>query len=254
LTKYFTRDSLLLFFCLFLSLTLYFSSKSTVVLSVKSELADIISLLRYPSDWYTGILSTRKENKILSEQLIQQKLLNTELVKYAKENQELRSMLRFYKEQPWSLIVGKIINDNSTYLRRSLIINLGEKDSVAINSPVLDTNGLIGKIIHVGDRASGIQLINDKNFTVSVRVGKDLVLGEFVPAHDKYGTVSGIYKTADINTGDIVYTSGISTIYPEGIQVAKVISTNRDTDKAFQEIVVEILADLKNYNFIFVLS
>ncbi len=50
-----------------------------------------------------------------------------------------------------------------------------------------------------------------------------------------------------------MYTSGISTIFPEGIPVAKVISVNKDNDKAFQDIVVEILADLKNYNYIFVL-
>ena len=75
--------------------------------------------------------------------------------------------------------IRKGIN-NFTYLMRSLIINLGGDDNVDINFPVLDVNGLIGKTIAVGDRASMIQLINDKNFRVSVRVGKDLVLGEII--------------------------------------------------------------------------
>ena len=36
------------------------------------------------------------------------------------------------------------------------------------------------------------------------------------------------------------------------VPVAKVISTNKKNDKAFQDIVVEILSDLHNYNYIFV--
>ena len=96
-------------------------------------------------------------------------------------------------------------------------------------------------------------MISDKNFKVSVRLGKDFSLGIFSPTHKSLGIVDGIIKSANIHIGDIVYTSGISTIFPEGIPVAKVVSINKDNDKAFQDIVVEILADLNNYNYIFVL-
>ena len=198
--------------------------------------------------------SLNKERKRdFKSETIKTNLLNTELIKYQKENQELKKMLNFYNEQPWSLKVGKIVNDNFTYLMRSLIINLGKNDSVEINYPVLDVNGLVGKIIAVGDKASQVQLINDKNFIVSVRVGKDLVLGEFIPGHEGMGVIDGLYKTAEINVDDIVYTSGISTIYPEGIPIAKVISVNKDTDKPFQEVIVKVVADLNNYNYLFVL-
>ena len=253
MTRYINRDSLALFLCLSLSIILYFSSQSPIVNSVKSEIAEFITFIKYPADWYEGLLSIKKENEILSQELLKQNLLNTELIKYQKENQELKKMLNFYNEQPWSLKVGKIVNDNFTYLMRSLIINLGKNDSIETNYPVLDVNGLVGKIIAVGDKASQVQLINDKNFIVSVRVGKDLVLGEFIPGHEGMGIIDGIYKTAEINVDDIVYTSGISTIYPEGIPVAKVIAVNKDTDKPFQEVIVKIAADLKNYNYLFVL-
>ena len=75
----------------------------------------------------------------------------------------------------------------------------------------------------------------------------------FSPTHHNLGVIDGVIKSAEINVNDIVYTSGISTIYPEGIKVGKVISVNKENDKAFQDIVVEILADLHNYNYIFVI-
>ena len=251
--KYLNRDNITLLICLTLSLVLYFSSKSLIVTSVKAEISDVISIIKYPQKWYIGLLTVKEENKILNQKLVRLNLLNSELIKYQKETDELKELLNFYEEQEWSLQIGKIINNSSSYLMRTLTINLGKKDGVSFNLPVLDINGLFGKIIAVGDRASQIQLINDKNFRVSIRVGDDISLGEFIPTHHNLGILDGIIKTAKIGIGDIVYTSGISTIYPEGIKVAKVISINKDNDKGFQDIVVEILSNLDNYNYIFVI-
>ena len=250
--KYLNRDHIALLLCLTLSLFLYFSSSSSIVLSVKAEISDIFSILKYPQKWYSGLLITEEENKLLKQKLIRLNLLNSQLIKYEKEIDELKKLLNFYEEQPFSMKIGKIINDNSSYLMRALTINLGKNDSVDINLPVLDIDGLFGKIYTAGDNASQIQLINDKNFRLSIRVGEDLSLGEFIPTHKNLGVLDGIIKTAKVEIGDIVYTSGISTIYPELLPVARVLSVTSNSDKGFQDIVVEILSDLNNYNYIFV--
>ena len=78
-------------------------------------------------------------------------------------------------------------------------------------------------------------------------------VGEFRSTHKKLGIVYGITKTANVKVGDIVYTSGISTIYPDSIPIARVLQINKHNDKPFQDIEVEILADLINFNHIFVL-
>ena len=251
--KHINRDSITLFLCLFFSLIIYFSSGSHIITYVKTEISDFIYILKYPERWYAGLLSVERKNKILNQKLVRLNMINSDLIRYQKENLELKKLLDFYKEQPFSLSIGKVINSNFSYLMRTLTINLGRSDSIENNLPVLDINGLVGKTIAVGDRASQVQLISDKNFKVSVRLGKNFSLGIFSPTHKSLGIVDGIIKSTNINIGDIVYTSGISTIFPEGIPVAKVVSINKDKDKAFQDIVVEILADLHNYNYVFVL-
>tara|TARA_B100001750_G_C15145545_1_gene416908 strand:- start:97 stop:633 length:537 start_codon:yes stop_codon:yes gene_type:complete len=176
-----------------------------------------------------------------------------ELRNNIKEVDELKKILKFYDKQPISMQIAKIINDNSSYLMRTLSINLGKSYNLEEDNVVVDINGLFGRIIAVGDRSSQIQLINDKNFRVSIRVGNDLSLGEFIPTHHNLGIIDGIIKTAEIAVDDTVYTSGISTIYPDSIPVAKVISINKKDEEPFQEIIVEILADLDNYNHVFVI-
>ena len=136
---------------------------------------------------------------------------------------------------------------------RTITINLGLRDDIEINLPVVDINGLIGKVEVVADRASNVQLITDKNFIVSVRVGSDMSIGEFKATHKNLGIVYGVRKTANVKVGDIVYTSGVSTIYPNSIPVAKVVNIYKHNDKPFQDIQVEILADLVNFNHVFII-
>ena len=106
----------------------------------------------------------------------------------------------------------------------------------------------------VSNNTSQVQLINDKNFSVSVRIGSDQSLANFIPTVDKYGILQGIRKSMDLSEGEIAYTSGISEIYPANIPVAKVISINKDNNSPFQNVSVEILADLNNLNYIFIIQ
>ena len=251
--KYLNRDTVVLILCLTLSLLFYFSSSSPVVNSVKAEISDFISVITYPQRYYSGLMLIQEENLILKKKLVRMNMLNSELLKYQKENSELKKLLNFYNEQPWSLQIAKVVNDNYSYLMRTITINLGLENNIEINLPVIDINGLIGRVEVVADKASNEQLITDKNIIDSVRVGNDMSIGEFKATHKKLGIVHGVGKTADVKIGDIVYTSGVSTIYPDSIPVAKVVNINKHNDKPFQDIEVEILADLINFNHVFVL-
>ena len=129
-----------------------------------------------------------------------------------------------------------------------------ENSDIRKNQPVIDMVGLVGKTVSVGKIASKVQLITDKNYRVSIRVGKKKSLGIFVPSHGKYGILEGVRKSMDLNVGEIAYSSGISDIYPANIPVARVIDVNRNTDRPFQDVTVEIFADLQNYNYVFVVQ
>ena len=135
-----------------------------------------------------------------------------------------------------------------------MIVDVSKSDGITINQAVMDMSGLIGKTINVGENASKVQMINDKNFAVSVKVGDEKLLGIFKPVHGNKGILEGIIKSSKLSVGDIVYTSGITEIYPPDIPIAKVVSLNKDKDKPFLVVVVEILADLSNLNYVFIIQ
>ncbi len=253
-TSFINRRFITLFIFLFLSIFLFFTNKSRYVKKIEKNIINFISFVVYPKTWYDNVLYIKSNNELLAQNVTQLKLLNSKLTNYQKENIKLREMLNFKESYPkLSLLPANKVNDNFTSVF-SIIINVGINDDITKNQPVIDMNGLIGKTIMIGDNASKVQLITDKNFAVSVKVGEDMSLAIFKPTFGKYGYLEGVLKTLKLNEGEIVYTSGVSEIYPSDIPVAKIISFTKDQDKLTQNVIVEILAKINELNYVFVIK
>ena len=138
--------------------------------------------------------------------------------------------------------------------KQSFFIEVGSEDSVYYNMAVIDMNGLLGKTISIGESASEVQMITDKNFRVSVRVGEDRTLGIFHPTDGTYGVLEGVQKSLHIEEGTLVYTSGISDIYPPDIPIAKVVSSELSESRPYQFVIVELTADINELEYIFVIT
>jgi rod shape-determining protein MreC len=247
------RDTMVLCITLSLSLILLFSNNSKFIDALEADITDTFLIITSPQRWYRDILSTKEQNNLLVQRLTQLQLLHSQNEHFRIENDNLRKMLNFSSETPLSLIPANITNRYSVLLQ-AVIIDVGADRDIMKNQPVIDMIGLLGKTIAVGELATKVQLITDKNYRVSIRVGQQRSLGIFFPTHGKFGVLEGVRKSMDLDVGEIAYTSGISDIYPANIPVARVISVNKNNDRPFQDVNVEILAELQNFNYVFVVQ
>ena len=247
------KDVLALLLTLLLSILLLFTRTSPQIRQLKFRLSWFASTLAYPVTWYNEVFTIREENKLLKNELIQLTLMNSELESYHKENRRLKEMLNFTQDKSLNYISANVVNHNFGLPTQSITIDVGKEEGVEKNLTVMDENGLLGKTIQVGDHAALTQLITDKNFRVSIRIGEDRALGLFIPTHGKFGILEGVRKSMPLNEGEIAYTSGISEIYPPNIPVARVISVKRDENNPFQHVVVELVGSLENLDYVFVI-
>ncbi len=256
LYKYFSlnKDHFIFIILIVLSSYLLFSNKSPKVIELKYQISNISSKILYPKVWYKNILEIREKNYDLLNEVTRLSLLNAQLDNFRIENEKLKEMLNFSASNPLSLISANVTNYSFGVSAKSITIDIGSNRNLIKDLPILNQNGLLGKTILVGNEASLVQLINDKNFRVSVRLGSKGDLGIFVPTHGKYGIIEGVPKSTPIIIDDIVYTSGISEIYPANIPVAKVISFQIKNNRPFKNIVVELLADLQALDYVFVVQ
>ena len=248
------RDLLVLILTTIISLFLLFSHDTPNVVTLRGNVTDIFVKFLQPQQWYRNILSVKEENRMLREKVTQLNLHNLRLKYYIHENDMLKEMLKFSKESQWDLKPANIIRQSFSPSINTFTINIGNNEAITKDKPVIDMNGLIGKTHIIGNNSTIIQVLTDKNFRVSIRVGKNKTLGIFVPTHGSYGILEGIPKSQSVVKNDIVVTSGISDIYPINIPVAKVTSVTVNPNQLFQNIAVEILADIYNPEYVFIIK
>ena len=251
--SYINKDVLALFITLSLSIALLFSNSSPQIQQLKFQISWLFGQVAYPLKWYKDVLIVKEENRKLKNDVVQLSLLNSELENYRHENKRLKELLKFTEYQAVNYLTANVVNYHLGIASQTITIDIGELDGLTKNLPVLDENGLLGKTIQLNDHVTMIQLITDKNYRVSIRIGNERALGLFSPTHGKYGILEGVRKTTPLHEGDIAYTSGISEIYPPNIPVAKIIEISKEKNQPFQRVVVEILGSIFNLDFVFVI-
>jgi len=239
-----------------LSLIIFFSNEGHYTLKIKSSIFNFYELVSSPNRWYKDLLTIKKENELLSSQLVQIYLLNSKLINYEIENKKLKKMLKLKDSfKHLSLLPANVINSNYFSSIESKIINVGTNDGIKKDLAVIDIYGnLVGKVIEVGEFNSKVQLITDNNFSVSVKVGDNISIGQFRATYYKFGVLDGIIKSLDIDDKDVVFTSGVSDIYPPDIPVAKIRSQIKKKNKLFQDVGVELLTDIDNLYYVFIIQ
>jgi rod shape-determining protein MreC len=147
----------------------------------------------------------------------------------ARENDELRGLREALPPIADRWLAAEIVNIQLSSLRQRLLIDRGAANGVFRGQAVLDDKGLIGQTTHVGPWSAEVILITDPEHAVPVRIERTGLRTIAVGAGDT-GSLALPYLpgNADIKNGDLLVTSGLGGVFPEGYPVARVTEVHRD--------------------------
>lgn len=177
------------------------------------------------------------ENQSLRKQLLQQAPQIQQLQTLRTDLQTLNQLLQIRQQQFPAGIVAPITGVAHNPFTQKIIIGVGSNKGIEVGSPVMSQEGLVGQVTAVNLLSSEVSLITNKNVVIPllvVRTGlRTLAFG-----NGEQGTLSLPYVPVgtDVQAGDVLVTSGIDGLYPEGITVATVLSVQRDNVSAFEHI------------------
>ena len=165
--------------------------------------------------------SLRRENQQLPLQAMQAE-------ETARENARLRQLLGWQQQTSWKLKLARVVLRDPANWWRTVQIDLGSRDGLRVNLPVLTTDGLVGRISSVSLTRSQVVLLGDPNCKVAARVENE------TPRHrrssappDRWKPNSSSWATcpgnANLKPGQNVVTSGEGGIFPQGIPIGKVV-------------------------------
>lgn len=200
----------------------------TITYPVRRFSAGISNSVDQKLDTYYNAKAYREENAMLRQQITD---LNEKLIGYddaVAELEALRAQLQIQEEnsdfvmsRPATVLLP-LTND----LSDGFLIHLGTEDGVALNAPVICSQGLVGIITEVSSHYA----------TVTTILSDTVSVGALVPQSNDSGIIEGnLHLAADGNTkliylneqhnvtlGDLVITAGETGLFPYGLQIGNV--------------------------------
>jgi rod shape-determining protein MreC len=141
----------------------------------------------------------------------------------------------------------------------SVIIDQGTPAGVQVNDPVIDGEGLVGKVAQAWADGGEVMLINDHEFGATARLNGG---GAFGTVQPKVGDPDGLVlqylpQNTTVNPGEYVVTAGTvsnqgESLYPAGIPIGRVTSGNARSQ--YESVNVEPLVNLHNLSSVQVLT
>jgi len=125
-------------------------------------------------------------------------------------------------------VAAQVVGRDGVPWFRTLTLDRGEADGVALDAPVMSPTGVVGRVFAVGPHAARVQVLLDRDSGAGVLVERSRVPG--VVSGQVSGQASGaedlvleyVPERSDVAVGDVVVTSGVDGIYPKGLVVGRV--------------------------------
>jgi rod shape-determining protein MreC len=177
----------------------------------------------------TAYLDAANQNRRLRDELARSRILLTRAHILADENRRLKALVQLAEHVPERVVATRIAASTGTSIRRFATIEAGYAHGVRTGQPVQSPEGLLGRVIDVGNTSARMMLLTDGGNTVPVRLARGgapaLVIGTGGPRLDLRALAAG---ASPFRRGDLVVTSGTGGVYPPGIPVAVVTRVNGD--------------------------
>jgi len=208
---------------------------------------------------YLGALfnvdSIVEKNKKLEHQLSDLKFELFRMQNIKQENQELRKILDLKKEFSFESIPAEVIARVNKNFSKIVILNKGNNSGIKVDTAVISHDGLVGKVIEVGDKTSKVILLNDANFKIQAQVKNTdevgLVLGG---VKNNTCIIKYLSQDAKVKLGDVVVTGKYSTFIPAGIPIGEIKNFISSEDMFFRQAIIETYVNLNNIEFVLCLK
>jgi len=210
---------------------------------------------------FKGLMDVQEENKKLKTSIDRIEAIETENIELRREIEALKEELDIdYVLTDYEYLNATVISRNIGYWYNTLTIDKGANNGIEVDMVVVNSTGLIGKIINATSFTSEVRLITTSDtsnkISVSISNGSNKING-LINGYDYENNmleVEGISNTEEVNVGDKVYTSGLGGVFPSGILIGTVESITTDSYDLSKIINVKPSANFDNINYVTILK
>ncbi len=252
-----------LFFAISLSAVLMLAdSRLDAFSGVRYMLNSVVAPIQYVADLPRTMFDDLYERLNSRQQLLESNaslkrevlLLKSDLGllrQYQEENERLRKLLGSPFVRDEKKMVTEVMAVDSSPYRHQIVIDKGRTDGVYVGQPVINENGIVGQVVRVAAHNARVLLLVDSNNAIPVQI----VRNDIRVIASGSGELDSIFLehiplSTDIQKGDLLVTSGLGGLYPEGYPVGYVSIVENDTSLRFAKIEAQPLVKFERLRYL----
>jgi rod shape-determining protein MreC len=199
---------------------------------------------------YVGLVDVGEENQELRKDNERLRRELHEAWRRSAYTESLEGLVALRRETAAETVGARVIAASVNPHFRVTRIGLDRGDAeVEPGMPVLNAEGLIGRISRVYGGYSDVLLTTDPQSSVDVQVvrtgGRGVLTG--LGQDDSYACKIEYLEQGDaVQVGDAVVTSGLGGAFPPGVQVGRIVRVGSHEVGLYQEVVVEPTVDFSD--------
>jgi len=215
--------------------------------------------------WFGDTFEAKDRNERLTAEVegLRRELAETQTAK--RDAEQLRGLVRLTRQdgfpQGTEPVTARVIARSPTVWYSSVKIDKGSGDGVRVDQPVIAAGGLAGKVTRVTGGTSEVTLVTDAESAVSAQVMPEGANGIVKPevGNPRDLLLDFVQKGKRVTEGTTVVTSGftsskVESLFPRGIPIGRVSKVDLDEVALYQRVHVKPFADLKQMDYVQVLT
>jgi rod shape-determining protein MreC len=183
------------------------------------------------------------DNAMLRDENRQMMILQNKVRTLEAENQLLSRLLNYTPPADASFMSAKIIAESGDNFTSTILVYIGD-EAVRKGQIVLGNESVIGRIDKVSGRYATVIPVTDINSKIPAVVERTRARGILSGNNTETPQLIFTRSVADIQTGDVVVTSGVGGIFPSGLPIGFVRSVNGNA------VEVETMADISRVEYV----
>lgn len=244
------------------------------LMGMENILKDGVNTLLYPFKWcgtklkdsaesfslyFKNMDSLIDENKELKEENSELKDKLTDAQATAEENIRLREYLEIKKTyNDYNFADALIISHEGESYMTVLTLNKGSGDGIKTGMPVITSSGVVGSIFEVGYNWCKVRCIIEDSSGVGAYISKNgeigIVEGDVMYKDSNLCDLNYLSESSSVSEGDIVYTSGLGSVYPRGLPIGRVVSVKSNIHDRTVSAKIESFVDFSTLKYVMIIT
>lgn len=211
-------------------------------------------LLQGTYSWVRSKRSLVSEHEALLEDMLELQGRVQRFDFLSQENQRLRSLLASEAQLESVRMVAEVIAVDSDPFSQQVVINKGLLHDVFIGQPVIDDRGIVGQVSSVGASTARVILISDASHGIPTRseLSGIRVVAQGVGDTERLELMHVPHST-DLEEGELLFSSALGGVFPEGYPVAQITRIKRDESLPFAQVEARPIAQLDRIRMVLLL-